>query len=334
MSLSFDLQAQRGTFSLVAAAQDIDGIVGVVGRSGAGKTTLLHSLAGLTDARGAITLAGLRRDTVPAHARKIGVVFQEPRLFPHLDVADNLAFAGAPADSRLVEALQLGRLLSRRVQTLSGGEARRVALARTLASKPEALLLDEPLTGVDPELRADLLRQIGQVVADQGLPTLWISHRSEDVLAVAERLLVMDRGRIVADGDPASLLLGTAGDVVRSLRVDNVLDVTLTGEAAVTWGSHPLVVPPRPAQATRLLLSPKDVVLATVDPGVTSIRNRVPGTVTARTTEGGRCRVSIDVHGAPLIADVTEAAARELQLTNGGPVTVLFKTSALRWAGA
>ncbi|MCB9679937.1 MAG: ATP-binding cassette domain-containing protein [Alphaproteobacteria bacterium] len=346
MSLSFDLAVRRGAHALHAAIADIDGVVGLVGPSGAGKTTLLLALAGLVPAHGTVTVDGEALHGLPTHARRVGVLFQDARVFPHLTVAANLAYGAAPgADTaRWVEALDLGDLLARRPRTLSGGELRRVALARTLLAAPRVLALDEPLVGLDPARRAALLPRLRAAVQAAGVPTLWVSHHAEEVLAVADRVVVLDGGRVVADGPPAALLGDAGGLAARAAGLHNVLavcDVMVhagRGTASGRWGdvalALPLPVPDDVARrgAGRVLLAPQEVILAVDPPGRTSARNVLAGTVRAVAVQDGVAAVTLAVGAATLVVDVTPGSVTTLGLEPGAAAWALVKTRALRWA--
>ncbi len=209
MSLSLDIEAERGGFTLNARFDSAARVVTVQGPSGAGKTTLLHAVAGLIPVTRARVLAG--RDTVvdtdagrspPSHRRGVGYVFQDVRLFPHLSVAANIAygrrFAEAPADiDPLVDLLDLRPLLTRWTRNLSGGEARRVALARALATGPRLLLLDEPFAGLDARRRDELLPYLVALRDRTALPMLLVSHDPRDADALAQDRVEIVEGRLV-----------------------------------------------------------------------------------------------------------------------------------------
>lgn len=172
----------------------------LVGPSGAGKTSLLECIAGLrTPARGTIVLNGKDVTNVPPRARRIGYVPQDDALFPHMSVRRNILYGAAPDASpeHVARILDIAPILDRGVRGLSGGERKRVALARALLSDPEVLLLDEPLAGIDPELRARVLEHLVRVRDEFPIPTIYVTHQREEALAIGEELAVLDRGRIV-----------------------------------------------------------------------------------------------------------------------------------------
>ena len=190
-------------------------VTAIFGASGAGKTSLLEVVAGLRrPAEGRVVVNGRVLDDaatglhVPPRFRRVGYVPQDDTVFPHLTVAANLGYArgATPAESaHVIDVLELGPLLSRLPSGLSGGERRRVALGRALLSSPEVLLLDEPLTGLDAPLKERVLAHLLRVREEFALPTLYVSHAAEEVLALADEVLVLDRGALTRRGEPADV---------------------------------------------------------------------------------------------------------------------------------
>lgn len=219
--LSFDISLSHPGFELkMTGAIPLDGVTAIMGPSGSGKTSLLMMLAGLERrARGDIRFGDERwsrgRRAVSPEARRVGLVFQEGRLFPHLTVRENVGYGArrrqvsASAVEGVIEGLELGGLLDRMPVTLSGGEARRVALARALASGPEILFLDEPLSGLDEDAKVHVLPYIARAVSGSGIPALYVTHSREEVSLLADRVLHVDGGRISGWGRPPSFLAVT-----------------------------------------------------------------------------------------------------------------------------
>jgi molybdate transport system ATP-binding protein len=206
--IEVSLKGSAGGFMLDAAfSVPAQGVTAIWGPSGSGKTTLLCAIAGLTRLEGHVKIgADVWQDGqrfVPVHKRRLGYVFQEASLLPHLSVRGNLDFAikrngGHMVDfDGLVERLKLTTLLTRSVGKLSGGESQRVALARTLMSAPEILLMDEPLSSLDSEAKAEIVPMIASLSRDTGLPVLYVSHDSYEVERLADRTLRMNKGRII-----------------------------------------------------------------------------------------------------------------------------------------
>ncbi len=210
--LSFDLDLQRNGFQLQLAATLDAPVTGIFGPSGAGKSTLLALIAGLLKpTRGHITLDGTvlvdsdRGLFLPPHQRHIGLVFQDGRLFPHLDVTQNLRYGQrhlTPAQRRftlteITTLLEIGHLLRRQPRDLSGGERQRVALGRALLYSPRLLLLDEPLSALDDALKAQILPFLQRVRDETGIPMLYVSHARQEIAALTTHLLTLEAGKLV-----------------------------------------------------------------------------------------------------------------------------------------
>ncbi len=213
-NIQVSLKGSAGGFTLDAAfSVPAQGVTAIWGPSGSGKTTLLRAIAGLTRLKGHVRIGDniWQEDPcfVPVHTRRVGYVFQEASLLPHLSVRGNLDFAmkrngGSAVDfDELVERLKLAALLHRSVHKLSGGERQRVALARALLSAPEILLMDEPLSSLDSEAKAEIVPMIASLSRETGLPILYISHDTYEVERLADRTLRMSRGRIIDTPDIA-----------------------------------------------------------------------------------------------------------------------------------
>ena len=218
--LAVDLQITYSDFALdVAADIPLTGITALSGASGSGKTTLLRAIAGLErHAKGQVSFAGQDWTNLPAAARGVGYVFQDARLFPHLDVAGNLAYGAkrratpAAQITAVIDALDLGPLLHRVPATLSGGETRRVALGRALASGPRILLMDEPLTGLDRARKADLMPYIARAVASFDVPALYVTHSAAEISFLADRTLNIADGQLTGWSPAVPRLIGQVVD--------------------------------------------------------------------------------------------------------------------------
>lgn len=300
-TLDFDIDIARGDFRLVARETvPLHGVTALSGPSGSGKTTLLRALAGLEpQGRARVTFAGRDWTDLPPHRRGIGFVFQEPRLFDHLDVAGNVRYGaarrggGAEHVDAVVAALGLEPLLSRRPDDLSGGEARRVALGRALASRPGILFLDEPLTGLDPGRKAEMRAAIRAAVAAFSLPVLFVSHLREEVAALADRELTLERGRVRGWAPPIPRL---PGEVVAQGDGQG-----RDGALVVSGRKFPLPPDteiPQPGRVA-LLLSPGSMVLTTSEPQSSSAPVVLPG-VMRRLTRDNSPVLEIDGHEVTL----------------------------------
>jgi molybdate transport system ATP-binding protein len=213
--LRVDVSKQLGEFSVEASFTSEGRVTGLFGASGAGKTSLINMIAGLlAPDRGTIAIDGeILDDTaarihIPAHRRRIGYVFQDARLFPHLDVRRNLDYgrwmnglAPDPANhARVVDLLDIGTLLDRRPGQLSGGERQRVALGRALLAQPRLLLLDEPLGSLDEERKAEILPYLVRLRDEANVPMVYVSHDADEMRQLATQIVMLKRGRIAAFG--------------------------------------------------------------------------------------------------------------------------------------
>ena len=331
-----------GAFALNVDLQAAAGVTAVFGPSGAGKTTLARCIAGLArpDA-GRIVLDGMvlfgAGVDIPVHRRGIGYVFQEARLFPHLDVRGNLLF-GAPSGARpdaIAEMLDIGPLLGRRPAGLSGGEAARVAIGRALLREPRLLILDEPLAALDGRLRTAILPYLERV-RDGGTPILYISHAIEEVARLATTLVLLDRGEVAQAGPVASLLsdpavaarLGPAqAGAVLDGRVLSVADGlarvdTPVGAMEVAAGD---VTPGTPL---RIRVRAEDVIVAAAPPAGLSALNVLPMTVAeVHAGQGPGVMLRLEAGEGALLARVTKRSARVLELAPGLRVWAVVKTS-------
>ena len=352
-SSCIEVQVKRSDFTLDFTLHWDERVLVLFGPSGAGKSTVMECILGLSpDASSRIKLAGEWLDDPekgvhrPAHARELGWVPQAPSLFPHLDVAGNLAFARdrAGRDSnrwldRAVEILEIGHLMKRSVSELSGGEKSRVALARAMASGPRALLLDEPLAALDVGLRARVLPYLLRVRDEMDWPILYITHDPDEAMLIGDRVAVLDGGRLVASGPPREVLwsqpvlaldesLGTEnvieGRIVKGVQGSDGRFETDSGlKLDIPWELEP-------GTEVKLALRADDILLATGETGNLSARNILPGRVT-------RCEVSDEkstlIHveaGESLVVRVTNAAVEKLDLAPGRQVQVIIKAHSIR----
>ena len=213
--LRVDVSKQLGEFSIEASIASEGRVTGLFGASGAGKSSLINMIAGLLRPdRGTIAVDGETLDDtaarlhVPAHRRRIGYVFQDARLFPHLDVRQNLDYGrrmnrladDAAQRARVTELLDIGNLLNRRPGQLSGGERQRVALGRALLAQPRLLLLDEPLGSLDEERKVEILPYLVRLRDEAGVPMVYVSHDADEMRQLATQIVMLRRGRVIAFG--------------------------------------------------------------------------------------------------------------------------------------
>ncbi len=348
-ALEFEFEMSGANFSLSASAKLDAPVTGVFGPSGAGKSTFLNCLAGLARPTSGYIRIGdeLVFDSktnhfTPPHQRGVGFVFQDRRLFPHLNVKSNLRFANraAASESKLKEVadlFELAPLLDRRPATLSGGEQQRVALARALLSNPRILLLDEPLVGLDHALRAQIIPYLKRLREATGVPLLYVSHDLSEILQQTRQLLLIESGRTTASGDLLSLV--QSGKITHG-NLDNVLPLKLdhhdteAGLSLLATKSKTQIagslVAAEPGQQLHVGLRPEDIVLALDRVDAISTRNQLPGEVRTLINEGARVLALVDV-GVELLVEVSPSAVQELDLKAGRQVVCLFKANALRY---
>jgi len=304
----------RAAFDVAAGS-----VCAVIGPNGAGKSSLVRALAGLAPVTGHARLDGRDLLGVPARERGIGMVFQGQRLFPHLTALANVSFGpratGTPraaADGRAQEWLDrfgIGELSGRKPPQLSGGQAQRVAIARALATDPSLLLLDEPLTGLDVKVATALRIELGRHLASFGGVTLLVTHDAIDALTIADRVLVLDDGRVAQVGTPAEVARRPSTEHVARLVG---LNVVRRGEQLVAFTPDAVAVGRREPEG--------------------SPRLRWRGRVADVAPHGDAVRllVNTEPEGPDLIADVTPAAATELGLAPGVEVWCSAKATAVR----
>ena len=347
---------RRDGFELeVAIEVSTPGVVALFGRSGCGKTTLVNVVAGLVEAdRARIVIDGVVLEDsaggqrVPAHRRRIGYVFQDARLFPHLDVLGNLRYAQRRAPrvpprigfDQAVQLLGLDALLRRRVHQLSGGERQRVALARALLAQPRLLLLDEPLAALDAARREEVLPYLETLRDELSVPMIYVSHQFEEVLRMATHVVLMEEGRVVVQGglDDISLhprLRAIVGpESVGAVLLGRVESDVRGRLATVRIGESMLSVPMRAAHrgsTVRVQLLARDIILATSRPEGLSVRNALVGKVTRVTGDDvDTDLVQVDVGGAYVMARVTREATAALGLREGLRVWALVKAVSIR----
>ncbi|MBS0221570.1 MAG: molybdenum ABC transporter ATP-binding protein [Proteobacteria bacterium] len=346
MSLDVDIKHRHGTFHLQARFVSQPGVTALFGRSGSGKTTLVNIVGGLIRPdRGRVTVDGQvlvdtdRRLFVPRHRRRIGYVFQDSRLFPHLSVRQNLLYGrwftsgtgGAVADfDSVVELLGIGALLDRRPDSLSGGEKQRVAIGRALLAHPRLLLMDEPLASLDEARRAEILPYIERLRDKAGVPILYVSHSVAEVARLATTVVILSDGKVTAVGPVLDILpladASDGGSVLDAVVAHHDEGFQLTTLASV---AGELQVPRLSAPAgasVRAYIRARDVMLSLQPPQEISALNVLAGKVAQIVPSGAQADIRLDCNGAVLMARLTNKSVQRLALVPGRPVYAVIKS--------
>jgi molybdate transport system ATP-binding protein len=329
------------------------GVTALFGHSGSGKTTLLRCIAGLQhvpggelSVNGAVWQAAGR--FMPTHQRPLGYVFQEASLFPHLSVRRNLEYGMRRVPVALrrgglessIELLGIGPLLDRATDGLSGGERQRVAIARALAVSPQLLLLDEPLASLDLARKQEILPYLQRLHDDLDIPVLYVSHAPDEVARLADHVVLLESGRVIAQGDLQATLsrldlasafaddLGAVieGTIAAHDESDHLTRIDFQGGSVLVSrcaGS--------PGSRMRLRIQARDVSLATQKPAHSSILNVLPARVSevADAALPGQVLVKLDVGGTPFIARISRRSRNELQIETGASVWAQVKSVAV-----
>lgn len=354
MSLRLDIQHDFGGFTLDAQMNADAGTTVLFGHSGSGKTTLINAISGLlTPKQGRITLGervlfdaqlGIN---VPVHQRRVGYVFQDARLFPHLNVAQNLDFgAGFAAEppsaserARLISVLGIEALLQRRPAALSGGEKQRVALGRALLSGPELLLLDEPLAALDQARKQEILPYLERLRASGGPPMIYVTHDMSEIVRLADGLVVLREGRCVAQGraedvlaDPENIKLIGVQDA-GALLCGTLERQYEDGLSLIRLSADALIVPRLDAligQRVRLRLRAQDVILSLSAPVGLSSQNALRVEITEiYQGDGPGAAIALKSGTDRLIARITARALGQMQLKIGQTVWAIVKANAV-----
>jgi molybdate transport system ATP-binding protein len=354
MSLEVAIRHAREGFTLDVAMQaDAGGVTALFGPSGAGKTTVIQAVAGLLPkAEGRIVLNGrtlldsAAGERLPAHKRRIGLVFQDGRLFPHLSVRENLRYGARRARASLdvdaaeiVAALGIAPLLDRRPATLSGGERQRVALGRALLCEPELLLLDEPLAALDAARRAEILPYFERLRDVRRIPILYVSHSVDEIARLADRVVALDAGRVKAEGAVEEVLTavefadgGAGHEPVSVIAATVVAQDAASGLTDLKIGETALATPAFPASPgarVRLKIRARDVMIALDRPERISANNILPATIRSATLTGSTAALLLDCEGQTLAAQITRRAYERLGLGEGLSVYAVVKSVTL-----
>jgi molybdate transport system ATP-binding protein len=349
--IAVDVEQLLGRFRLSVAFRAQAPIVGLFGRSGSGKTTVVNAIAGITTPqRGSIVIEGRclfdssRGIHLPPERRRVGYVFQDALLFPHLDVKANLLYGKRRRPSaehfigedKVIELLGLGALLARKPIALSGGEKQRVAIGRALLAQPRIMLFDEPLASLDTARKSEILAYIERLRDELHIPMVYVSHSPEEIARLADTVVVLAEGRCIAVGDARQVLrqaeLEAPGDIdeigslieTRVARHDREAQLT-----TLAFDGGELVVPmleEAPGERVAAQIQARDVSIAISRPSGISILNILPGRVSAfRTGASTSVDVELVIGGTALTARITRRSMRQLDLRVGQEVYALVK---------
>lgn len=358
MAMTLEVAARRrlGDFHVHVRFASPPGITVLFGHSGAGKTSIINMISGLLKPEsGRIVVGGrvLFDDeqgiNLPPRQRRIGYIFQEDRLFPHLTIRHNLLYgrrfrppaARFVAFEPVVELLGIEHLLVQRPATLSGGERQRVAIGRALLTSPELLLMDEPLSSLDAPRKQEILPYIERLRDEFRLPIVYVSHAFDEVVRLADQVVLLAHGRVAASGSltevTGSLAAGTG---LAAEQVGTVVMAAIARHDEVSGLTHLIcaageLVVPRLVQPTgtpvRVHIRALDVSIAVEEPRGLSIQNVLPARIAEiHKADGAYTKLRLDAAGVSLIAHVTHKAERDLELVPGRSVFALIKGVAVR----
>ena len=348
-------QIARGNFSLdVALDLPGHGVSALFGPSGCGKTTCLRAMAGLERAAGHMTVNGAvwqddsRGTWLATHQRRLGYVFQEASLFPHLNVRKNIEYGmkRLPADQRrvalehAVELLGIGALMEQNPDTLSGGERQRVAIARALAVSPQVLLMDEPLAALDSQRKQEVLPYLDKLHQSLDIPIIYVSHSPDEVARLATHLVLLESGRVLASGPTDELMsrldLPLAhGDTASALLQARIASYDEQDQLlTLSTLAGPLYLPTAKAgqvgDPMRIRIMAREVSLVRTPALDSSVLNTLPARITALTKEGpGQVLVSLDASGVTLLSRITQRSRQTLALEIGDQVYAQVKAGLL-----
>jgi molybdate transport system ATP-binding protein len=351
MKLSIDIRKRLGSFDLAMQSAIEGDHSGIFGASGSGKSTLVHMISGLmTPDSGELYLdetclySSHRRINLSPEKRRIAIVFQHARLFPHLGVKSNLLYGYKrcrPAERRIrpeaiIEVLNLGHLADRGVNKLSGGEKQRVALGRAVLANPRLLVMDEPLSALDDSLRYQIIPYLRRVNEEFALPYLFISHSITEMQLMTDQVMVVSQGRIEGISTPDQL--ARAGMASNPKGYLNLLRLKGTKERDglfhCPWGSGELIISDgKSGEESLFELSSRDIILFKQHPEAISARNLLECQVAEMFDSDGRKGVVLQSGGKTLVAEIVRSAAKELSITPGTTLYAAIKASAFRRLG-
>ena len=351
MSITFKLEKKLGSFSLNVQGDFSQGLIGIFGKSGSGKTSLLNCLAGfLRPDAGEIKIqeetifSDQQRINLPIEQRKLGVVLQDPLLFPHRNVQDNICFALAKKPdkkdwARLVDVLNIHALLERSPQNLSGGECQRVALARALVRQPRLLVMDEPVSSLDLEARSQILIYLKKIHQEFKVPLIYVSHSISEMMFLTKEVLLLDQGQSVDQGSPLNILLNQSkSHLVDPIDIENIFDLPVLefqhsqNLAILDLGGVPLKVTYYSEQvrpSLRIGIRATDMIVATKPLEGISARNIIAVQLDRIVSLGGKVILYTSLAEHTFLVEITPTALNELALKHGQTIYLLIKARSI-----
>lgn len=351
--LEVDVTRRLGRLDVEAAFEAGSGVTALFGRSGAGKTSIVNMIAGLLKpdrgriaANGRVLFDSDARVSLPVHKRRVGYVFQDGRLFPHLNVRQNLSYGRwfTPSAERsaergkVIELLDLGPLLKRLPAALSGGEKQRVAIGRALLASPKLLLMDEPLASLDEHRKQDILPYIERLRDETRVPIVYVSHSLNEVARLASTIVLVSEGKAEAAGPTVEIMARTdLFPLTGRFESGAVIDCTVagrdeeTGLLRLTSKGGTFLVPSAdiaPGTVLRTRIRARDVMIATHKPNGLSALNVLPATVTDIRADSPYADIRLDCGGDAILARITEYSVRSLALEKGRKVYAVIKSTA------
>ncbi|MEE2885539.1 MAG: molybdenum ABC transporter ATP-binding protein [Chloroflexota bacterium] len=350
-AISFDVSKHYDEFSLKCNAVVTDGITALFGPSGSGKTTLLNCITGMdspdsgwVEVMGKLIYSSERNTNIPPERRRFGYLVQHTALFPHMDVLSNINYgykltreSDRTIDpNRLINLFKLKPLLHRNIDNLSGGEQRRVGLARAMATSPNILILDEPSAFLDWSMRGVMLDYLRTIHEELGTPIIFASHSLTEILTVAESIIVLSEGKILAQGPPTQVFVDPSLSKLAEIHsLENLFPATVhhkndsTGMTTLKVSGTELITTTANSESGEILnvsIKSEDVILATERPRSTSARNIIKATVDEITPFGHHALIKVNI-GIKLAATITKLALSELELKSGQGIYLIIQSS-------
>ena len=352
--LHFTFKKQLRNFVLDCNVTFNSRVSAIFGASGSGKTTLLNCISGMVipDA-GELSLSGhtyfssTHNKNIPPEKRRFGYVFQDSLLFPHMNVLENIMYGYNLTDDshrqinpgQLIKLFNLQNILYQKAISLSGGERQKVALARTLATSPNLLLMDEPLASIDNKFRGTIIRHLKNIQKDLKIPMVYVSHSRSEILALTDDVFVLNDGKQIAQGKPSEILVHPQLEHITDYTtLENLLEAEListdaiNGLSEVKIGNVTMSIPPVNKHRGSLLtisIRSADIILSIVHPPLISARNIINGKITNIYHVGHLILIYINI-GTRIIVEITQSSLYDLDLKIEQTVYLIIKTNSIR----